>query len=362
MKAAICRAFGQPLSIEEVDLVAPRAGEVRVKLAACAICHSDILAAEGAWGGTLPAVYGHEAAGVVEAVGAGVTHLQPGDHAVVTLIRACGHCPACSRGAPVRCDAVFPLDATPPLTVRGSGEALVQGLRTAAFAEAVTVDASQAVLVPKDLPLDCAALLACGVLTGVGAVLNTAGVRAGECVVVIGTGGVGLNAVQGAALAGASPIIALDPVAGKRAAALEFGATQAADPTTGDIPGLIRAMNGGRLADYVFVTVGARSAMEQATTLIGRGGSVVVVGMPASGVSASYDPGWLAADEQRILGSKMGSARLPVDMPRLVAAWQAGRLKLAELISGRYPLAQINEAIASAKSGAALRNVIVFDQ
>ncbi len=362
MKAAVCRTFGAPLTIETVDLAPPRAGEVRVKLAACAICHSDILFADGAWGGQLPAVYGHEAAGIVEQVGAGVTSVKVGDHAVVSLIRSCGHCPACSRGAPVRCEATFPLDEHSPLTVHGTGESLVHGLRTAGFAEAVVVDASQVVAVPKDLPLDLASLLACGVVTGVGAVLNTANVRPDDCVVVIGTGGVGLNAVQGAAMAGASPIIALDTTASKRATALEFGATQAMDPKADDVAGFIRALNGGRLADFVFVTVGARAAMEQATKLIGRGGSVVVVGMPASGVTVAYDPGWLAADEQRILGSKMGSARLPIDIPRLVGAWQQGRLKLAELITARYPLEQINEAIASAKAGEAIRNVIMFDQ
>ena len=361
MKAAVCRAFGEKLMIEEVDLAPPRAGEVRVKVAACAICHSDILFADGAWGGTLPAVYGHEAAGIVEEVGPGVTHLKPGDHAVVTLIRSCGHCPSCSRGAQVRCETTFPLDQQSPLTVHGTGETLVHGLRTGAFAEQVVVEASQAVAIPNEVPLDCAALLACGVITGAGAVINTAGVRTGDSVVVIGTGGVGLNAVQGAALVGASPIIALDPSPTKREAALRFGATQSFDPTSENLSGLIRAVNDGRKADWAFVTVGAKTAMEQAPKLISRGGGVVIVGMPASGVTASYDPGWLAADEQRILGSKMGSTRVSIDIPHLVAAYQQGRLKLDELITNRYPLDQINEAIDSVKRGEALRNVIVFD-
>ena len=361
MKAAVCRAFGEKLTIEEVNLAPPRAGEVRVRVAACAICHSDILYADGAWGGTLPAVYGHEAAGVVEEVGAGVTHLKPGDHAVVTLIRSCGHCRSCSRGAQVRCETRFPLDEQSPLSVHPTGEVLVQGLRTGAFAEQVVVEASQAVAIPKEVPLDCAALLACGVITGAGAVINTAAVRPGDSVIVTGTGGVGLNAVQGAALAGASPIIALDLSPAKREAALQFGATHAFDPTSENLAGLIRAVNDGRKADWVFVTVGAKSAMEQATTLISRGGGVVIVGMPASGVTVSYDPGWLAADEQRVLGSKMGSARVRIDIPNLVAAYQQGRLKLDELISNRYPLDRINEAIASVKRGEALRNVIVFD-
>jgi S-(hydroxymethyl)glutathione dehydrogenase / alcohol dehydrogenase len=358
MKAAVCRAFGAPLVIEEVDLAEPRAGEIRVKLAACAICHSDIIYADGGWGGTLPAVYGHEAAGIVEEVGAGVSHVAPGDHVVVTLIRFCGHCQACSAGSQVLCEAVFPLDERSPLTA--DGEPLVHGMRTGAFAEYVVVEASQAVTIPKDVPLDVASLIACGVLTGVGAVTNTAGTRAGECAVVIGTGGVGLNAVQGAALVGASPIIALDLSASKREAALRFGATHALDPAAGDVAAEIRAINAGRLADWVFVTVGAKRAIEQATGLMKRGGGMVIVGMPASGVTTSFDPAWLAADGQKILGSKMGSARVRIDVPRLVDLYRRGRLKLDELVTGRYPLDQINEAIASVKRGDALRNVIVF--
>ncbi len=360
MKAAVCRAFGQPLTIEEVDLAAPRAGEIRVKLAACAICHSDITCAAGGWGGELPAVYGHEAAGIVEEAGLGVTHVHPGDHVVVTLIRSCGQCIECARGAQVLCETVFPLDERSPLTAHAGGQTLVHGLRTGAFAEQVVVEASQAVAIPKDVPLDSAALIACGVLTGLGAVTNTAGVRAGEAVIVIGTGGVGLNSVQGARLVGASPIVALDLAADKREAALRFGATHAFDPRDGDLAAKIKATNHGRLVDWVFVTVGAKPAFDQANGLMKKGGAVVVVGMPPSGVMGSYDPGWLAADCQRIIGSKMGSARIRIDVPRIVDLYQQGRLKLDELISGRYRLEQINEAMASVTRGEALRNVIVF--
>lgn len=360
MKAAVCRAFGAPLSIEEVDLAPPRAGEIRVRLAACAICHSDIIYAAGGWGGALPAVYGHEAAGFVEEVGPGVTHVQVGEHVVVTLIRSCGHCIECSRGLQVLCETVFPLDEQSPLTAHGNGERLQHGLRTGAFAEQVVVEASQAVAIPKDVPLDSAALIACGVLTGFGAVTNTACVRAGEAVIVIGTGGVGLNSVQGARLVGASPIIALDLQPEKRDAALRFGATHAFDPRDEDLAVCIKLANRGRLADWVFVTVGAKAAFDQANSLMKRGGGVVVVGMPASGVMGAYDPGWFAADGQRIIGSKMGSARIRIDVPRIVDLYKQGRLRLDELISGRYRLDQINEAIASVQRGEALRNVIVF--
>jgi Zn-dependent alcohol dehydrogenase len=359
MRAAVCRAFGAPLVIEEVAIAAPRAGEIRVKMAACAICYSDIHYSDGAWGGELPAVYGHEAAGIVEEIGPGVNHVRPGDHVVVTLIRSCGQCPCCAAGAQVLCETVFPLDERSPLT-SASGQSLVHGLRTGAFAEYVVVEASQAVAIPADMPLDAASLIACGVLTGVGAVLNTACVRAGESVVVIGTGGVGLNSVQGAVLAGASRIVAMDLSPAKREAALRFGATHAIDPRDPAPATMLRAANDGRLSDWVFVTAGAQAAVQQGHTLIRRGGGMVIVGMPASGVTAAFDPGWLAADGQRIIGSKMGSARIRIDVPRIVDHYRRGRLKLDELITGRYPLERINEAIAEVKRGEALRNVIIF--
>jgi Zn-dependent alcohol dehydrogenase len=215
------------------------------------------------------------------------------------------------------------------------------------------------VAIPKDVPLDVAALISCGVITGLGAVTNTAQVRQGECVVVIGTGGVGLNSVQGAALVGAAPIVALDLSADKRAAALRFGATHAFDPREGDVAARIKDINNGRLANWVFVTVGVKPAFDQANGLMKPGGAVVIVGIPAAGVMGAYS-GWIASSDQRILGSKMGSARIRIDVPRIVDHYQRGRLKLDELISGRYKLEQINDAIASVVRGEALRNVIVF--
>jgi Zn-dependent alcohol dehydrogenase len=358
-RAAVCRKFGAPLRIEEVELADPGPGEVRVKIAACAICHSDIYFLEGAWGGELPAVYGHEAAGVIESVGPGVTRLKVGDPVVATLIRSCGFCPACSEGAPVFCEEVFPLDRRSPLTDH-SGESIVHGMRIGAFAEHVVVDASQVALIPRDMPLDSASLIACGVITGMGAVVNTANVGAGSSVVVIGCGGVGLNSIQGARVAGAAPIIAVDIADAKLDAARAFGATHFINAKTEDVAARVGEFTAGRKADYVFVTVGVAGATEQAVGLMKRNGATVLVGMPPSGVMSTIDPGSLAADGQRILGSKMGSAQLPVDVPRIVELYREGRLKLDELISGRYPLERINEAVASSRSGAALRNVIVF--
>jgi S-(hydroxymethyl)glutathione dehydrogenase / alcohol dehydrogenase len=359
MKAAVCRAFGQPLTIEDIDIASPGPGEIRVKISACAICHSDIHFMEGAWGGELPAVYGHEAAGTIEEMGEGVSGLEPGDHVVVTLIRSCGRCHYCTQGLPTLCDTKFARDAHGPLASK-DGQPIAQGMHTGAFAEYVLVDASQAVAIPRDVPLDSASLLACGVITGYGAVANTASVPAGCNVVVVGAGGVGLNSIQGAALRGARNIIAVDISDMKLEAALDFGATHGINPTKDNAAKAIRRIGGGRGADFAFVTVGAKTAIEQAFTYIGRAGSVVIVGMPANGVTTAFDPTNFAYWGQKVLGSKMGSTRLRVDVPALVDLYKQGRLKLDELITGRYPLERINEAVTSALAGEALRNVIVF--
>jgi S-(hydroxymethyl)glutathione dehydrogenase/alcohol dehydrogenase len=358
-RAAICRTFKAPLVIEEVELAEPGQGEIRVKIAACAICHSDLFFVDGAWGGELPAVYGHEAAGMIEAVGPGVKRLKVGDPVVATLIRSCGACPSCAGGAPVFCEEVFPLDLKSPLTDH-AGRSIVHGMRIGAFAEHVVVDASQVAVVPSDMPLDVASLIACGVITGMGAVINTASTPVGAGVVVIGCGGIGLNSVQGARIAGAAPIIAIDVADGKLEAARAFGATHTINAKTEDVVAKVAEFTAGHKADYVFVTVGIAGATEQAISLMKRNGATVLVGMPPSGVTAKFDPGWIAADGQRILGSKMGSARLPVDVPRIVELYKEGRLKLDELISGRYPFERINDALASSRAGAALRNVMVF--
>lgn len=359
MSAAVCQAFGEPLVVEDVVLDPPGQGELEVEVAACAVCHSDIIYAEGGWGGTLPAVYGHEAAGVVTEVGEGVGGFKAGDHVVVTLIRSCGSCPACAQGTPVTCETRFALDSRSPLR-RTNGQPLVHGLRTAGFAEHLVVEASQAVVVPRSLPLDSACLLACGVITGFGAVTNTAVMRPGASVVVIGAGGVGLNTIQGAVIGGARTVVALDVVDAKLEAARRFGATHALRADRAGVVDEARRLSGGRGADYVFVAVGARPAFEQAFAMTARSGTVVLVGIPASGVTVEIDPGGIASDNQRVLGSKMGGARIRDDIPKLIALYQAGVLKLDELISGRYPLEQINEAIASVKRGDALRNVVVF--
>jgi Zn-dependent alcohol dehydrogenase len=360
MKAAVLYGFGQPLVVEDIEIDAPKEGEIKVKLAACAICHSDIHAIEGAWGGSLPVVYGHEAAGVVDEVGAGVVRVAPGDQVVVTLIRSCGRCYHCARGDLHICESTFALDAESRLRTR-DGDTVRHGIKTGAFAEYVIVDQSQAIPVPEEVPLDSASLLACGVITGLGAVVNTAGVEAGSSVVVIGSGGVGLNSIQGAMLCGAHPIIAADLLDTKLEAARKFGASHTINLSQTDAPeNLVREYTSGRGADYVFITVGSGEAVEQGMTMTRRGGAVVVVGMPPSGVKAAFEVESLAYDSRRILGSNMGSARPGVDIPYLVRLYLSGRLKLDELITARYPLQGINEAISAVKQGKALRNVIVF--
>ncbi len=360
IKAAVCRAFGKPLVIEEIDIAEPGPGEVAVDVKACAICHSDISYAEGAWGGDLPAVYGHEAAGVVTKIGPGVAGVRPGDHVVVTLIRSCGHCHYCAQGSRVMCEEVFALDRKGPLTGPG-GQKYWQSMRTGAFAEKIVVHESQMVPIDDDIAFAQASLLACGVITGYGAVVNTARVRPGHHVAVVGCGGVGLNSIQGAAIAGAAEIIAIDLSEDKLKAARSFGATHAVNPAKEDAAARIKELTAGRGVDFVFVTVGAKAAFDRAFDYVTKNGAVVIVGMPPSGVMAEYDPGTLAAWNQKILGSKMGEAHITRDIPELVAHYRAGRLKLDELVSGRYPLEEINAAIAAVNEGRALRNVIVFE-
>ncbi|QYX55933.1 Zn-dependent alcohol dehydrogenase [Roseovarius sp. SCSIO 43702] len=356
IRAAICHRFGAPLEIAEVDLRDPGPGEVMVDLHAVAICHSDISYADGAWGGTLPAVYGHEAAGLVAAVGPGVTGLRTGARVVVTLIRACGQCASCAAGAPTRCDTAQPEDG--PLTRIGGG-ALHQAMACGAFAEKVVVHQSQLVELPEGIAMDTASLLACGVITGVGAVVNAARLRPGQDAVVIGAGGVGLNTIQGARIAGARRIVAVDLTRGKLDVAREFGATDTVLATDAK-PWRAAKEALGRGADAVFVTVGAIAAFETAPRYLAPGGRVIMVGMPPSGAAASYEPVNFAASGQGLVGSKMGDVVIRRDIPWMADLYLQGRLKLDELISGRWRLDQINEAIADTKSGTAKRNVIIL--
>lgn len=359
MKAAICYDFGQPLAVEDVTLDPLQQDEVEVQVAACAVCHSDLHWLRGDWGGETPLVAGHEAAGVVSAIGPEVAGLKPGDHVVVYLRRSCGRCFFCRRAQPFLCEAQFRLDRESPLR-NANGMRLVQGLRTAAFAERVLIHQSQAIKIPEDLPLDRACLLACGVVTGVGAVINTARVEPGSSVAVLGAGGVGLNSLQGARLAGADLIIAVDRFDHKLEAARRFGATHVINAAREDAVAAVLALTEGRGVDYAFATVGSAAAIVQASRMTRRGGATVVVGMPANREAEVLINTHHLTEGRRLIGSLMGSTRPAVDIPRLADAYQQGHLLLDELISQRYALEDINAALDSLERGAALRNVIVF--
>ncbi len=360
MKAAVCYEFGKPLVIDNLDIDSPRAGEVKVKIAACAICHSDITYIDGGWGGRLPKVFGHEAAGVVEEAGPGVHRVAVGERVLVTLLRSCGYCGSCEGGRPNICETRFPLDVEARMK-NGDGATVKQGLRTGAFAEYTVVDQSQVAPIPDDLPFDVASLLSCGVITGFGAVVNTAKLPANAATAVVGCGGVGLNAVQGAAYSGAFPLIAIDIIDRKLKTARAFGATHAINSAKTDARAQAQKITNGRGPDYIFTAAGNPKAIEQGIQLLAPGGTLTIVGMPPTGDLVSFDATNLADTGQRILTSKMGSTRLRIDIPKLIALYQNGRLKLDELISNRYPLREINRAIDEVRGDGVLRNVVLFE-
>ena len=356
IRAAVCREFNTPLTVEEVELRKPQSGEVEVDLHAVAICHSDISYWQGGFGGSLPAVYGHEAAGIVTAVGDNVVGIKEGDSVCVTLIHACGHCTTCQSGKPTICET--PVDNLGSSPIAMGDEPVFKAMATGAFAEKVVVDQSQLCVIPEDMPKDSAALISCGVITGVGAAVFAADIEVGQDVVVIGAGGVGLNAIQGARIAGARRIVAVDMLEDKLEVAKEFGATDtvlAEGKPWSEVKKIL-----GRGADAVLVTVGVAQVYDQAPRYLGWGGKVVMVGMPHGDKVSTYSPLIMANQGQGIVGSKMGDMVIKRDIPWIVDMYQQGRLKLDELISGRWTLDQINDAIEDTKSGAARRNVIML--
>ena len=366
MKAAVCREKNAPLSVEEVELDPPRRDEVRVRMAATGVCHSDLSVIQGVIGMALPAVLGHEGAGVVEEVGEGVSHLAPGDKVVLSWVVPCGRCFFCRGGQPELCevgDAVnrtnrMP-DGTSRLRARG-GESLNAFSALGALAEQAVVPAASAVKVAADAPLDRAALLGCAVMTGVGAVFNTARVTPGSTVAVFGAGGVGLNAIQGAAIAGAERIVAVDTQASKLALARTFGATDVVDATQGDPAKAVRALTQGRGVDYAFEAVGRKETIEQAYGAARRGGTCVVIGVGSTKDAVALNVFGLSYYEKRLLGCWYGSADVHRDIPRLLALYRAGKLKLDALVTRTYTLDQVNQAFDDMKSGANARGVVLY--
>jgi S-(hydroxymethyl)glutathione dehydrogenase / alcohol dehydrogenase len=359
MKAAVCYEYGKPLVIEDIKIDPPAKGQVKVRMAATAICHSDIHALKGELPAPLPMIAGHESSGYIEEVGEGVTHVKKGDPVVLSLIASCGECLYCRTDRPHICETELSIAKNTPLS-NSKGQRIANFLRTATFAEYAIADKSQVVKIPQDMRMDSAALLACGVITGWGSVVNRAQVKPLSSVVVIGVGGVGLNSIQGAAFAGAYPIIAVDVLDSKLKAAMEFGATHTVNAKQQDPIEAVKKLTAGRGSDYTFITVGSCAAFLQGMRMTGKQGMTVQVGLPNFKDTVNFSPMELIGVEKVLTGSMMGSTNLAIDIPGLVALYQAKRLKLDELVTKHYGLDQINEAIDSVIKGEALRNVIMF--
>ncbi len=359
MKAAVCYEVGKPLAVEDIVLDPPKAGEVKVKLAATAVCHSDIHILRGDLPDKLPIVGGHESAGYVEEVGRGVTGFKKGDPVLVSLLIACGKCKYCVTGRSHQCNAIWPMDNETRMHNK-KGQDLAMLFKVGSFAEYTVVDQSQLVKVPADMPMDRACMLACGVITGFGAVVNRAKVPVMSSCIIIGVGGVGLNAVQGAAISGANPVIAVDIADKKLKAAKTFGATHLVNASKKDAVKEVQKITGGG-AEYVFITVGSTDAIAQGLEMSGVQGMTVIVGLPKLTDTLTMSPLIFIKDERTLTGSYMGTTQLHTEIPKLIDLYKAGILKLDELITARYPLEKINEAIQAVEKGEALRNIIVFD-
>ncbi len=360
MKAAVFRAPKQPLTIEDVAIDKPQSREVLIRTVACGVCHSDLHFAEGLYPMASPSILGHEPAGIVEAVGDQVTYVKPGDHVIACLSVFCGNCQYCLTGRPFLCSK-GPTRRTPsePPRLSQNGEPVYQALDLSAFAEQMLLHENAVVKIRDDMPLDRAALIGCGVMTGVGAVLNTARVPAGSSVAVFGCGGVGLAAIQGARIAGALQIIAIDGVASKLALALELGATHTIDASKGDAAAAVRELTGGGV-EYSFEAIGLKITAEQSFNCLAPGGTATVIGMIPVGQKVELD-GYQFLSEKKIQGSSMGSNRFRVDMPRYIDFYLQGRLKLDEMISRKGRLEDVNEAFRAMKAGEVARTVLMFD-
>ena len=360
MKAAVLYEPGKPLSIAEVRVSKPGPREVLIRTAAVGVCRSDLHFVDGAFPHPVPTVPGHEAAGVVEAVGSDVAHLRPGDHVITFFTVFCGACEMCMSGRPSLCidpSTRRPADAEPRLSL-ADGTPLAPFLNLSAFAELMLVHENACVAISKEMPLDRAALLGCAVITGAGSVFNDSRVRPGESVAVIGAGGIGLAAINAAKIAGAGTILAIDPVPEKRALALKLGATHAMDATAeGLARDVLKLTDGG--VHYAIEAVGRPATAELAWSILRRGGTATILGMIAPGNSVSL-PGPTFLTGKKIQGSLLGSTRFPIDMPRLVQMYLDGLLDLDTMVAERIALDQINDALEKLRKGDSVRSVILF--
>jgi len=360
VKAAILEAPATDLLVDRVDIQEPRSGEVLVRLAASGVCHSDLHVVHGTQTTPLPAVLGHEGAGVVEAVGPNVTGVKVGDHVVLSWTPNCGQCAYCQSGHPNLCQVVYEkmgtgllMDGTSRLS--RSGKPLYHYSFISSFAEYCVVPESGCVVIEPGIPLDKAALVGCAVMTGLGAAINTARVQPGSVAAVIGAGGVGLNAIQGSRLAGAASIIAIDVNPAKLARALVFGATHVINAAEVDAIAAVRELTKGMGADYTFEAVGRPETMRQCWEMARPGGTVVMIGIAPAGSELSLPANRIVREERHLLGSFYGSARPHIDMPMILNLYMAGKLLLDELVTHRFSLEQINEAVHSLESGEAIR-------
>ena len=360
MKAAVLRGVNQPLSIEDVDIDLPKSREVLIRTAAVGVCHSDLHYIDGFYGVNFPTVLGHESAGVVEKVGSDVRYVKPGDHVITCLSVFCGHCEFCTTGKPFSCQnpETRREENDPPRLAQG-GKEMNQFYDLSSFAEQMLVHEHALVKIREDMPLDRAALIGCAVTTGFGAVIHTAKVEVGASVAVIGCGGVGLSAINGAAIAGAGRIIAVDIEGAKLNLAKHFGATDVVNAKDGDPVEQIRELTGGGVA-YSFEALGRKETSEQAFRMLRTSGTATIIGMVPEGQMLEIHGADLLSDK-KLQGSNMGSNHFRVDMPRFVEFYLAGKLHLDDMIARRIKLEQINEAFDEMRTGQFARSVISFD-
>jgi S-(hydroxymethyl)glutathione dehydrogenase/alcohol dehydrogenase len=359
VRGAVVEAYGQEKAEirDDIEAIAPGPGHVKVKMRSTGVCHSDLSAMAGILPAALPAVLGHEGAGDVLEVGQGVTSVKVGDRVIVAWVPPCGTCKTCLRGEPNLCmELTMAAFASPNYTVGGTPHFGMAG--TGTFAEEMTIPEAGCIPLADDVPYEIGALLGCGVMTGVGAALNTAKVKPGSTVAVIGCGGVGISVIQGARICGAADIVAIDQVDGKLEWAKKFGATKTAK---GDaVQDVMTAVTGGEGFDYVFEVVGRSETIRQAWDLTRRGGTTVVVGAGRMEDMVAFSAFELFFSEKKLLGSYYGSADVRRDFDRLLGLWRAGRLDLDGMITQRLTLDDLNDAFAALKSGEVIRQVINF--
>jgi len=358
MKAALLLTANEPLSIEVLDPEPLGAHDVRVRIDASGVCHSDLSIATGLIPMPPPVILGHEGAGTVLEIGEQVTRVRPGDRVISSFIPTCGECWYCVHDQPNFCERLLDV-AMVRHSRRANGKRVFSMSGLGTFADEMVSHEWSLVAVETDLPAEQLALIGCGVMTGVGSVLNTAKVEAGSTVAVIGLGGVGQSVVQAARVAGAARVIAIDPVAVKRDTASTLGATDLVDPGEGDVVEQVRAVTDGRGADYTFEVVGRPETMVQARDVTRLGGTVVIVGMPAFDATVTFPAYSMFYDEKRLLGSNFGSARVRRDFPKLIALVEAGSLDLAHMVTTTIALEDVNDAFAAMVSGEVIRSVIV---